>query len=107
VGDKIDIVNVMAYDAGQDWAENQYKTAMYNYYNLVGAKAVLGLDNQNQWPGFSESDDQLVAKAKWAYEDDKVFGTFLWTIGGAGDNLDLLTRVAEHYKGTAVDDDSD
>lgn len=44
-GDKLDIINVMAYDAGQDWTENQYPAAMNNYYKLVGNKAVLGLDN--------------------------------------------------------------
>ena len=45
VGDQIDIINVMAYDAGLDFAGSGYKTAMKNYYDLVGAKAVLGLDN--------------------------------------------------------------
>lgn len=41
----LDIVNVMAYDAGADWAENKYQIAMENYFALVGEKAVLGLDN--------------------------------------------------------------
>jgi len=52
-----------------------------------------------------------VAKAKWAYEECDVNGTFLWTIGGEGDNLSLLTRISEHvaegYKNCGGNDDDE
>lgn len=56
IADEIDLVNVMAYDAGKTFAETAYKTAMANYAKYVGgSKVVLGLDNQSEWPGFIES----------------------------------------------------
>ena len=93
VADSIDYVNVMAYDAGNDFATGLYKQAMANYQVYVGKKAVLGLDNQSQWPGFIESEKNLVAKALWAYSQTNVGGTFLWEIGGTGDSLSLLTAI--------------
>ena len=91
-GQLLDIVNVMAYDAGPDFANNKYQEAMGNYFDLIGNKAVLGLSNQTQWPGLMETTEQLVAKGTWAFQQD-LGGTFLWEIGGAGNPKSLLEQL--------------
>jgi GH18 family chitinase len=46
VGSKLDYVNIMAYDAGVDYATCRYREALQNYLDLIPNKAILGLSNK-------------------------------------------------------------
>ncbi len=96
-GQYLDWVNVMAYDAGQDYATSKYKIAMDNYNKLIGKnKTVLGLDLQPQW-GLSqpETSQQLADKAAWEKSQGDG-GAMLWAvINGSGDPYQYVDAIAE------------
>ena len=81
VGHHLDWVNVMAYDAGEDYAKFKYQEAMQNYANAVGKdRAYLGLDLQPQWDvPHPETPEELATKAKWAV-DNGYGGIMFWAI---------------------------
>lgn len=74
-------VNVMAYDAGEQYAKHRYKEAMANYAKYIGKhRAYLGLDLQPQWGvAKPETPDQLASKAKWAVHEG-YGGIMFWAI---------------------------
>lgn len=77
----LDWVNVMAYDAGQEYANSTYKVALANYSQyLPKSKIILGLDLQQQWPGFLETPTQLAVKAAWQKQNGYA-GGMLWGVG--------------------------
>lgn len=80
-----DWVNVMAYDAGKDYAKSTYQAALANYAQYLGKnKTVLGLDVQSQWPGFQETAADLAAKALWQKQNNYA-GAMFWGVGVSGD----------------------
>lgn len=68
-GAALDWVNVMAYDAGLEFATLKYQVALNHYAAYVGKnKTILGLDLQPQWDAvqfFQETAQQLTDKALW------------------------------------------
>ena len=80
-GNDLAWVNVMAYDAGEDFAQGGYKQAMQNYAGIIGkGKAYLGLDLQAQWGvPQPETTAALAAKAGWA-KDNQYGGIMFWAI---------------------------
>jgi len=79
-GNLLDWVNVMAYDAGKDYATSKYQIALANYTKYLGyEKTVLGLDIQNQWPGFQETAAQLADKATWQRQH-QFGGVMFWGV---------------------------
>lgn len=80
-GNDLNWVNVMAYDAGMDYATSKYQLAMANYASYVGkAKTILGLDLQSQWQvPIPETPAQLMAKAQWALANGYA-GAMLWGV---------------------------
>lgn len=80
-GKDLNWVNVMAYDAGVAYAQENYKQALAHYASYVGkSKTYLGLDLQPQWGvPQPETPEQLAAKAKWA-QDNGYGGSMLWAI---------------------------
>lgn len=84
-GAQFDWVNLMAYDAGQEYANSLYKVAMANYaLYLPKNKILLGLDIQTQWPGFNETKEQLAAKAAWQKQNGYA-GAMFWGVGVQND----------------------
>lgn len=81
VGTLFDWVNLMAYDAGQEYATSLYKVALANYAKyLPKEKILLGLDVQAQWPGFTETAQQLAVKAAWQKQNG-YGGAMFWGVG--------------------------
>lgn len=82
-GNLLDWVNVMAYDAGQDYAKLKYQTALANYATYLNKnKITLGLDIQPQWDSngtFRETAEQLADKAAWQKENNYA-GAMFWGV---------------------------
>jgi len=86
--DDLNWVNVMAYDAGKDYANSKYQLALSNYANYVGKnKTVLGLDIQPQWDQlgtFQETAAQLAEKAAWQ-KANQYAGAMFWAVNITND----------------------
>lgn len=82
-GSLFDWVNVMAYDAGREYANSKYQIALTNYANYLGKnKTVLGLDLQSQWGqrgNFQETPSELATKALWQKQNNYA-GAMLWGV---------------------------
>ncbi|STX28869.1 Glycosyl hydrolases family 18 [Legionella beliardensis] len=96
-GHLFDWVNVMAYDAGQKYATSLYQIAMANYAKyLPKSKLLLGLDIQLQWPGFSETAEQLAAKALWQKQNG-YGGAMFWGVNVQNNptqELEFITAIS-------------
>ncbi len=83
VENKLDYVNIMAYEAGKNY---KYKISFANYRKYVPAnKLLLGLDLEKQWDPqgkFLESTAEMKARAHWIKKRGKAAGIFVWGIIG-------------------------
>lgn len=101
VGASFDWINLMAYDAGQEYANSLYQVALANYARyLPKSKILLGLDIQVQWPGFSESAEQLATKAAWQKQNGYA-GAMFWGVGVQNNptqELQYVTAISNALK---------
>lgn len=87
-GPQLDWVNVMAYDAGLEFATSKYQIALSNFSTYIGKnKTILGLDLQSQWDPnhyFQETVEQLANKAAWQNKQG-YGGAMLWAVNITND----------------------
>ncbi len=97
--DDVNWVNVMAYDAGEQFALKDYQTAMAHYAAIIGKdKTLLGLDKAPQWQvPQPETAEQLSAKSQWAYQQG-YNGIMFWAIDaqGNGKPFDYLNTISKN-----------
>lgn len=101
VGNIIDNVNVMAYDAGKNYP---YQIAVQNYVQYVTPnKVILGLDLETQWDPvqrFLESEQELKNRVVWTTHNGKIGGAMVWALGASsGYGLTDQIRLIKEFGG--------